>query len=176
MLYKLWAKFLTFIGDIYFAVEPPKVKAKHIRKCLDVVQSGDIICRKYTYYLDGYFIKGAYSHSGIVINNTTMIDSVAEGVREVDILDFIKDCDGFIVIRPKYASYDFVLDAIRHARSKVGCPYDFAFNYIKKDAFYCHELTASCLYAANINIRHGKIIYAEDLINECEIIYETEGL
>jgi hypothetical protein len=74
MLYKIWSRFLTWLGDVYLAVEPPKVKAKHIRKCLDVVQSGDILCRKYIYYLDGYFIKGAYSHSGIVINNTTMID------------------------------------------------------------------------------------------------------
>jgi hypothetical protein len=64
MLYKVWKRILTWFGDLYLATAPPKIKAKEIRAALSIIKRGDIICRRYIYYLDSYFIKGKYSSGG----------------------------------------------------------------------------------------------------------------
>lgn len=174
IFYRIWKRFLTWFGDIYFATELPKVKAEHLRKLLPIIRKGDVICRKYSYYLDSYFIKGAYSHSGICISDLNMIHAVAEGVGEVDILDFVKDTDGFIILRPNYSNSEDLEKAITFAISQKGKPYDFIFNGKDVNYFYCHELTWNSLKEGNVNIiPKEKIIYADDLIKSCAKIYET---
>ncbi len=169
--YKLWTRFVTWFGDLMVATRPPKVKAAHIRELLRLAKPGDIICRKYTYYFDSYFIKGKYTHSGIIIDDQNMIHAVAEGVSRIDIIDFMKDADGFILLRPVLP--DFTKMKV-FLESKIGIPYDFIF---KKDvdAYYCHELTWSGLQEGGMQLPStGEIIYAEDIMKVCTTIYEPE--
>jgi hypothetical protein len=105
--YKKWMKFLTWFGDLYCATEPPKVKEEQIAKAFFYLQTGDIIQRKYKYYADSYFIKGKYSHSAFCRNRpkmgeTCIVEEIAEGINNIGLVDFIKDCDGFRILRPKY--------------------------------------------------------------------------
>ena len=146
---KLKSKFLTIFGDIkvfkyplWIVYDPCQYQicGQKLREILDLVQPGDIIARGYVNYLDGYFIPGKYSHTGVVISANTMIHSVAEGVCKVDILDFLQ-CDRCCIIRPKLASA--VPVAIDRAHDYLGTKYDFSFSE-GDDALYCHELTASC--------------------------------
>lgn len=173
VLYRIWKKFLTWFGDLYFATEPPKVKAVHLRKLMKIVKPGDVCCRRYNYYADSYFIQGAYSHSGICISEDTMIHAIAEGVGEIDILDFTKDTDGFIVLRPNYKSEEDLNKAIEFAIANKGKPYDFIFKKKDVNHFYCHELTWDSLLEGGIDIiPKENIIYADDLIGSCPTIYE----
>lgn len=175
IFYRIWKRILTWFGDIYLATELPKTKAKQLRKMLVLPKKGDVVCRKYNYYADSYFIKGAYSHSGICIDESNMVHAIAEGVGPVDILDFIKDTDGFILLRPHYENEESLNKAVEFAKSKIGTPYDFIFDGKDVNHFYCHELTWNSLKAAGINIvPKEKIIYADDLIASCENIYEDE--
>ena len=175
VLYRIWRRFLTWFGDLYFATEPPSVKGIDLRKVMSLVKKGDILCRKYNYYADSYFIKGAYSHSGICESDEMMVHAIAEGVGEIDVLDFTKDTDGFVILRPHYTDEASVEKAVEFAKSKIGCPYDFIFSKKDKNKFYCHELTWNSLLAAGINIMPKEnIVYATDLINACDIIYETK--
>lgn len=53
-----------------FIVYDPKgydVKASGIRKAMSFARRGDVFVRRYRNYLDGYFIPGRFSHSGIYI-------------------------------------------------------------------------------------------------------------
>jgi hypothetical protein len=151
-LYNIWKSFLTWVGDIYMATEPPLCKAKNIEEMMEVIDAGDIICRGYNYYLDSHFIPGDYTHSGIVINKREMIHSIAEGVQSIHPIDFVKDTDRFCVIRPQYSgnSVHMAIDrAIWHCEANK-TEYDFTF---KEDGkFYCHEFTADCLEYAGIRI------------------------
>ena len=169
IVFKGWRWFITKLGDIYFATEPPKVHAKDIRKLNTLLLPGDVVCRRYIYYLDTYLIPGKYSHSGIVVDGETMVHAVAEGVDYIDVMDFVKDSDGFILLRPPanaQATIDF-------ARRQVGKPYDFLFDKTTKDAIYCHELSYFSLLAGGMIIKAGKRIYADDLIRVCDIILEV---
>ncbi len=53
-IYLWWLRFFTYLRGINYAFAPPLVRAKDIRDCLAIIQPGDIVCRKYVYYLDSY--------------------------------------------------------------------------------------------------------------------------
>lgn len=190
IFYVYWAKFLTWVGDIMLATEPPKVRAVHIRKALALVQEGDIICRKYTYYLDGKFIKGKYTHSGFfetALVDEGMIHAVAEGVCRIDIIDFIKDADGFVILRPPYVDLTQKQKAKDFVKNQIGKPYNFIFtddpdvNDTDKDndtseenSYYCHQLTATTLNEVGLKVSKIKgIYYYESLAEVCTKVYET---
>lgn len=178
-LYQAWSRFLSWFGDLMLATEPPLVKARHIRQALKLAQPGDILCRRYTYYMDSHFIKGEYSHSGIVIDDVSkednMMHAVAEGVGHIDIIDFIKDSDGFVILRPAYKNEEAKQKAINYAISKDGMPYDFLFDRKEKDSYYCHELSNSSLKEGGISIiPEEDIVYASDLRRECPEVYEAD--
>lgn len=175
LIYRVWSKFLTVFGNIYLAFSPPGVTAKDMRELLDLVQPGDVVCRTYHYYLDSYFIKGKYSHSGIVVGYGTVIHAVAEGVSYIDVLDFVKDCDGFVLLRPR-KPYDPAL-AISFAKGQLGRPYDFVFQR-GPDAWYCHELARYALLQGGVQMTardEEKYVLYDDVAAVCDVIYETAG-
>jgi hypothetical protein len=143
---KLKEKVLSIFGDIKLIPWPLfiyyqkgdyyKISGEDTRKLADAIRPGDIIIRGYDSYLDGYFIPGEYSHSGIYVGDGNIIHAIAEGVRETTLIDFCR-CDRIIVMRPP----EHKKTAIERARIWLGKPYDFDFE-VGDSAFYCHELTA----------------------------------
>jgi len=165
---------LTWFGDIMLATKPPKVRGRHVRILLDRLHPGDIILRSYNYYLDSYFIKGEYTHSGIYIGGDTVIHAVAEGVCRIDSIDFIKDSDDFMILRPNFPCVKKE-KAIQWVVKQLGKPYDFFFSKKEKSAFYCHELSYNYLQIADVLINpEEKIIYAKDLRKVCSVIYKMD--
>lgn len=158
MLYGIKSKLLTMFGDIkifkypFWIVYDPEqydLKGSDLRRVLDALCIGDIVCRGYSCYADSLLIPGKYSHSGIYVGNNKVIHAVAEGVSECDILDFLM-CDRAIVIRPSSIDKDDrIACAIERAHDKLGTPYDFSFAP-DKDHLYCHELTSYCYQEYNI--------------------------
>lgn len=155
----LQRKFLTFFGDIkvfrfpFFIVYDPDefgVSGADTRDIISKIRPGDLILRKYKHYLDGYFIPGKYSHTGIYIGKGQIIHAIAEGVQYTDIIEFTR-CDGIAILRPSHGQKK----AIELAKQfvKDGIPYDFDFKEGIK-ALYCHELGAAC-YS---NLRIQKIV------------------
>lgn len=138
--YPLW---LVYDPDQYF------IDGAKLREILDIVRPGDILARSYRHYLDGLFIPGKFSHTGIYVGNNTIIHSVAEGVSKIDILTFCQ-CDAIAIIRPNvrskglpYPTQWYVDRAISKARFYLGRKYDFGFDE-GDDSLYCHELSACC--------------------------------
>ena len=184
-IYKVAKRFLTWVGDLMVATEPPKTKAEQILQMTYIIEPGDIICRQYNYYLDSYLIPGSYSHSGIVLSKDEIVHSIAEGVQFVHPIDFVKDTDGFIIVRPDYPTLGFRTKAIEKAIFHVNnkAQYDFLFD--DPDKFYCHELTCDCLAEGDVivtpstfkmgffPIRFQKTAYlASDIIKVCKEVYK----
>lgn len=152
-LYKIKSAFLTFFGDIkvypfpMFIVYCPdsfRVKGADTRDAGQIIQPGDLILRKYRHYLDGFFIPGEYSHTGIYIGDGKVVHAVAEGVTEIDLIDFLR-CDGFVILRPRYG----VKEAIQILHGLTGKPYDFNF-CSDNESYYCHELAATAYWPLDI--------------------------
>jgi uncharacterized protein YycO len=130
-----------------------RVKGFQVREAMDMLEPGDIVCRYYDNYIDGFFIPGHYSHSSVYIGNDVIIHALADGVQKIDVIDFLK-CDGFAILKPR--KKEVRAQAVKLAKSFLGRKYDFNFdiseNYKKNDqklrtktaALYCHEMTRSC--------------------------------
>lgn len=192
-LYELYSEFLTWFGDLYYATEPPKCKAKQLKDMEAVIDVGQIICRGYNYYLDSHFIPGDYTHSGIVIAKDKMVHSIAEGVDYVDPVDFIKDTDRFIILQPIYNMQNevrkaqiesVVKEAIWHVEHQT--EYDFTFKDETK--LYCHEFSVKCVEKAGIIVNKTHMVFgvwpfkferdlylAQNLIDVCSVVYEFKG-
>lgn len=149
--YKIWEKALRIIGDIKVFKTPcwinycPEefdynVRGEDICKIQEVIQPGDIILRSYENYLDSYLIPGKYSHSGVYIGDGKIIHAVAEGVKEIHLIDFCQ-ADGILVLRHNADKEK----QINRCKKWIGKEYDFKFNSTDSTAFYCHELTATSL-------------------------------
>jgi len=158
---RIKSSFLYFTGNIkvfpwpMFIVYDPVVNrltGEQIRSVLNTVKEGDILARGYTDYMDSLIIPGKYSHTGIYIGGGRVIHAIAEGVTEVDILDFLQ-CDKACIIRLKDdlspAGQLRINKAIGRAKGHIGKKYDYFFTE-GDDAFYCHEMTADCYHELGI--------------------------
>jgi len=205
-IYGKYRQILTVVGDIMVATRPPSCHAEQILAMLPFLEKGNVICRYYSYYLDSVFIPGEFTHSGVIVDKRTIIPtgrfgmkpvtftesiihSVAEGVGEVHPVDFVKDADGFIILKPpyadKYALNRSVDKAYWHLKNKT--KYDFTFNDPSK--FYCHEFTVDCLETGGIKgitpthkdfgvwpFKFGRDLYlADDIIKHCKTEYVFRG-
>lgn len=162
LYYRVYVPAVTAIGDIMVAFDPPAVREHQIRQVLEMVQPGDIIGRGFDAYLDRLLIPSTYgiTHTGFVRTIEHMTHAVAEGVVPIGIIDFIKDADRIVLLRPRWASDELRWEAIDEAtilcdlfeegRSQRTVEYDFLFNDDTK--FYCHELTCHLLGLAGIFI------------------------
>jgi hypothetical protein len=160
LLYHIKAFLLNILGDIrifkwpLFIIYQPttfKCKSQEYRNAVTLLKPGDLVFRRYFNYMDSFFIPGTYSHGSIYIGERTIIHSIAEGVQEIDILDFLR-CDDFCILRPSSGQEE----AIKRAKSILGKEYDFNFESDDK-RFYCFEVCAYCYKELNVKLLSDKV-------------------
>lgn len=157
---KIW--FLHIFGRIkvfrwpMFVIYDPRgydIKASEIRKAMDLARKGDVFVRRYRNYLDGYFIPGRFSHSGLYVGDGIIIHAMSEGVQKIDVIDFLR-CDGFAILRPITRGEGdreaIVESAAALAHKFLGSGYDFDFDADTSDKLYCHELVRKCYPSLDI--------------------------
>ena len=188
-IYNIYKQGMTYFGDIMVAFEPPACKAKQLREMVPFLQRGNVIFRYYDYYLDGIFIPGQFTHSGVIISPNEVIHSVAEGVVTIDPLDFVKDTDGFKIAKPLYSSNEAMEKAIEWAYLHVEHKTEYDFTFKDPGKFYCHEFTVNFLKTAGIKyftptvisfgvwpFKFRKELYlADDIGEKCQEVYIFEG-
>ena len=98
--------------------------------------------RGFDSYLASYFIDDPYrySHGAIYMGKGRIVHAVAEGVSEIDALDFMR-CDRICILRPAKCIKKALAIAKQFLEDNV--PYDFNFNE-SASAVYCFELCALC--------------------------------
>ena len=178
-----------------FVIYDPKgydVKASGIRLAMGMARKGDIFVRRYRNYMDGFFIPGRFSHSGLYIGDGVIIHAMSAGVQKIDVIDFLR-CDGFAILRPKsWISEEMIDKACAFALSKLGSEYDFDFDAYDSDMssnekFYCHELVRKCYPGLEIPketpslwngmIKSKKLVYlAQSFFDspDIEVVYDSD--
>lgn len=163
-LYKIWSKFLKFFGDIkvfkypcWLVYDPDdfQITGENILEILKILKPGDIVLRGYNRYLDGKFIPNksgvsiknprkkigiGFSHGGIYIGNNKIIHAIAEGVQQINVIDFAY-CDRIAIFRAKTGKTKAIQIAKKLFKQKT--PYDFSFS-CENNAVYCFELCNLC--------------------------------
>ena len=186
-----WPMFVVYDPNGY------DVRAAGIRKAMSLVRKGDILVRRYKNYLDGYFIPGRFTHSGVYVGEGIIIHAMSDGVQKIDIIDFLR-CDGFAILRPVGKEGRSVGDladkAARIAASYLGNGYDFDFEIEDqedggkpRERVYCHELTRKCypdldiplvrpsLWNGMIKSRREKVL-AQSFFDspDIEVVYDSD--
>ena len=206
LLHNIKVAFLYVLGRIkvyrwpMFIVYDPKgynVKAVGIRTAMSIVRKGDVIVRRYKNYLDGYFIPGRFSHSGVYVGDGVIIHAMSDGVQKIDIIDFLR-CDGFAILRVKDKAgrdmREISAKAIDIAHSYLGNEYDYDFEIEERrkegkptEKVYCHELTRKCfpdldiplvkpsLWNGMIKMRNEKVLAQSFFESEdFDVIYDSD--
>ena len=104
------------------------------------------------------------------------------GVCTIDIVDFVKDCDGFILLRPAYTNGE-ARAVVATAREILRQGFAYNFSYRERTAaLYCHEFTNKCLASAGLHVRPetrrlfglsgAQPITADDFIATCATVLE----
>lgn len=91
-------------------------------------------------------IGGDWSHGAIYVGDDTIIHAIAEGVSEINIIDFCQ-CDRIAIFRPSKHQKTAIKIAKKFLAEHIG--YDFLFE--KSSSFlYCYELAAMSYPKLNI--------------------------
>lgn len=141
-----------------------------VDKIASLVEEGDILLSFEHQRLTSVFIKGKYDHAAILTNKMTVMEAVAGGVKEVDLIEWLYKKDHVAVIRPIYdhellnKSYKEInkLAALNAFKYK-GYPYDYQFT-IANEKIYCSELVYLCYQSEDPHFLehiHGEILPQE---------------
>lgn len=97
-----------------------------VLEIMDILWPGDVVLRGFNRYLDGKFIPDPlkYSHGAIYVGNSKLVHAVAQGVSEINIVDFCQ-CDRIAILRPKKCKSQAITKAKKFLKDKI--PYDFGF-------------------------------------------------
>lgn len=184
LFYRLQKKLFTFLGDIkVFGWKHPmwfeinahgyQLRGSSYRTLQNLIQPGDILIRRFNGYLSSYMIPGFWSHAGLYIGNDgdkpeQVVHAVSEGVIQEDILDFMRT-DYMLVLRlSKDKKGKARQKAIEKAKSIVGSPYDFGFDFKNTNRFSCTELVDYCYPGIVQGVkRFGKETIVADDFDNC---------
>ncbi len=182
LIYKLQKRLFTFLGDIkvfgrkhpmwfYINAHGYKLKGASYRSVINLIKPGDILLRRFDGYLSSFFIPGLWKHSGLYIGNDgdkpeQVVHSISDGVIQEDLLNFMRT-DHMLILRLIHTDETTIPRVIETAKSIVGKPYDFGFDFENSDRFSCTELVAYCYPRIAVGkIRFGKErIVADDFYN-----------
>lgn len=143
-----------------------------------IARDGDwLLTRSYYALADAISIATpgeALSHASIYdAQRGTVIESVADGVREIPLADLIARNHYVIVVRPTGMTAAEQTEAVRRARTKVGTAFDKGgmFGFDDPETFYCSELV---YWASQTEARSGGnelVVTPSDLMKYGEVIY-----
>jgi len=176
MLYRIWSKTLTFIGDIkFFGWKHPlwfiinathdRITGESYRIISKIIKPGDILLARSEEYLSTMLIPGYWTHCGFYFGGPQerVIHAVSDGVVIEDIINFMRT-DELIILRPEEK---YVERAMLLAKSMINQTYDFLFDFTDENRISCSELIYCCYYQLIVpQKRFGKpTVVADDIAN-----------
>lgn len=187
LLYKLWSKIITFLGDIKFygykhpffiVLNAPqdKIEGKHYREIAKLIKPGDVLLSRSDRYVSTFLIPGYWTHAGFYWGGEEerVIHATSDGVVIEDIINFLRT-DHVAILRPKE---QYVERAIELAKTMINQEYDFLFNFDDSNRLSCTELIFCCYHQSiTPQKRFGKMtVNADDILgsNNFEIIWNSD--
>ena len=113
----------------------PDEIASKLRK---MIHPGDVFVTRKDSALTNYFLPGYWPHAALYAGEEQVIESLKDGVRERG-LDSPFGNDAIALIRPRLEP-ELIRHALERARTHVGKPYDFDFDFTRSDRLVCTEV------------------------------------
>ncbi len=116
----------------------------------------------------------ALSHGSIYdASRDTVIESIASGVREIPLEQFVSRNHLVLVVRPANMNAADGRAAVARARGKLGAKFDATgmFGFDDPEKFYCTELVYWASQTAARTGSHERVVTPADLMKYGEVIY-----
>lgn len=146
-----------------------QMPAAIVDQLLGMLQPGDVFVTRKECAFTNYFLPGYWPHAALYIGDQQVIESLKDGVRERPIHSPLGN-DAVAVIRPQL-DVDTIRQALLRARTHLGKPYDFDFDFTRADRMVCTEVVYRSYEGLGsirfqLTRRAGRqTLAAEDLLN-----------
>jgi hypothetical protein len=102
------------------------------------MRAGDVFVTRKECAVTNYFLPGYWPHAALFIGQGQVIESLKDGVRQRTLESPLGN-DAVAVIRPQLEP-GIIEQAIARAKTHVGKPYDFDFDFTRSDRLVCTEV------------------------------------
>ena len=116
----------------------PKLPDEISKRLHAILRPGDVFVTRKEGAVTNYFLPGYWPHAALYAGNNQVIESLKDGVRERS-LDSPFGNDAVALIRPRL-EHALVQEGLLRARTHVGKPYDFDFDFTRSDRLVCTEV------------------------------------
>jgi len=149
-------------GFVLFGASSYQIEGKHMRSILNVIRPGDVLLRKYKYYIGSMMIPGYFSHAAIYVGDDSVIHMLGTGIVREDILTFMR-CDDITILRADQVAAVYAKIKAVEFLDK-GIPYDY--DFVSDDSkFYCTELIDDIYDHPVGREKEGKVIIPDDFLS-----------
>ena len=116
----------------------PAMPARIAEQIQELLQPGDVIVTRKEHAISNYLLPGYWPHVAMYVGGQQVVEAMKDGVRVREMASPFGN-DSVAVIRPVLDA-DRIQQAIVRARSHVGKPYDFDFDFTRADRLVCTEV------------------------------------
>ena len=116
----------------------PALPARIAEQIQELLQPGDVIVTRKEHAISNYLLPGYWPHVAMYVGGQQVVEAMKDGVRVREMASPFGN-DSVAVIRPVLDA-DRIQQAIVRARSHVGKPYDFDFDFTRADRLVCTEV------------------------------------
>ena len=116
----------------------PALPTKIAQQIQALLQPGDVIVTRKEHAMSNYFLPGYWPHVAMYVGDQQVVEAMKDGVRVREMSSPFGN-DSVAVIRPVLDT-EIIQQAIGRARSHVGKPYDFDFDFTRADRLVCTEV------------------------------------
>ena len=116
----------------------PALPAGIAHQIQELLQPGDVLVTRKEHAMSNYFLPGYWPHVAMYVGGQQVVESMKDGVRVREMSSPFGN-DSVAVIRPALDEEN-IQQAIVRARSHVGKPYDFDFDFTRADRLVCTEV------------------------------------
>lgn len=149
-------------GFVLFGNSSYEIKGRHMRSILYALKPGDVLLRKYKYYIGSMMIPGYFSHAAIYVGDDSVIHMLGSGIVREDILTFMR-CDDITILRADQVAAIYAKIRAEELLDK-GIPYDYDFTN-DDSKLYCTEFIDD-IFDRPIGIgKDGKVIIPDDFLS-----------
>ncbi len=169
-IYAIQSWISEFIGQLSTQPDHTPALPRAIKsQLMEQLQPGDVMVTRKEHSLTNYFLPGYWPHAALYIGDGRVIEALADGVHERSI-ESPFSVDAIATIRP-HLPRELIEQALQRARTHVGKPYDFDFDFTRSDRMVCTEVVyrsfeglGDCRF--QLTRRAGReTLSAEDLLN-----------
>lgn len=116
----------------------PSLPPEIAQQVLELLRPGDVLVTRKEHAITNYFLPGYWPHVAMYVGDSEVVESMKDGVLERE-MDSPFGNDSVAIIRP-ILDEETIQMAIKRARSHVGKPYDFDFDFTRADRLVCTEV------------------------------------